>query len=145
MRIEIVAPAAAPDPDIADVAVTHVTVGIDAPMQSVAGKKIVEELGPHQLALRHDLRHQRRFPPGLQLEGDGVVILVVDVVVRKVLRGHVQEHGLFEALRRVPPDKRCVIIGLQQFQQVVPDCFAHVTFAHIFRQQSEDARQYPAL
>src|SRR3954469_14965916 len=66
MAVEIVAPPAAPYPDVADIVAADVTVGIDAPMQAVAGEKIVEELGPHQIALRHHLRDQRRLAAGLK-------------------------------------------------------------------------------
>jgi len=66
MRIEVFAPPAAPDANVADVMVADVAVGIDAPMQPVAGEKIVEKFRPHQVALRHDLVHQCRLAPRLQ-------------------------------------------------------------------------------
>ena len=64
---KLLAPPAAPDPDVADIVAADVTIGIDAPMQAVAGEEIVEELGPHQIALRHHLRDQRRLAAGLEL------------------------------------------------------------------------------
>ena len=67
MTVEILAAPATPDPDIADIAAADETIGIDAPMQAVAGEEIVEELGPHQIALRHHLRDQRRLAAGLKL------------------------------------------------------------------------------
>jgi hypothetical protein len=34
---------------------------------------------------------------------------------------------------------------LQQFEQIKPDCFAHVALAEVLGQQPEDSRQHPAL
>ena len=145
MGVEILAAAAAPDPDVADIAAADVTVGIDAPVQSVAGEKIVEELGPHQIALRHHLRDQRRLAARLQLEGDGIALLVIAVVGGDVGRIHVEEHGLVETAGRVLPDEGGVVIGLQQFEQMMADGLAHVALAEVLGQQPEDARQHPAL
>ena len=142
---KLLALAAAPDPDVADVAVADIAVGIDAPVQAVAGEKIVEELGPHQIALRHHLGDQRRLAPRLQLEGDGIVVLEIAVVGREVGRVHVEEHGLVEAARAFLPDKGGVVVGLQQFEQMMADRLAHVVFAEVFGQQPEDPRQHPAL
>ena len=67
MAVEVLAAPATPDPHVADVAAADVAIGINAPMQAVAGEKIVEELGTHQVALRHHLRDQRRLAAGLKL------------------------------------------------------------------------------
>ena len=145
MGIEIAALAAAPDPDIADVLAADVAVGIDAPIEPVAGEKIIEELGPHQIALRHHLRHQRRLAPRLKLEGDGVVVLIIGVVGREIRRIHVQEYGLLETSRCILPDKGRVIIRPKQFQQMLPDRGANVVLGEVFGQQPEDTRQHPAF
>ncbi len=145
MGVEIAALAAAPDPDIADVLAADVAIGVDAPMEPVARQEIIEELGPHQVALRHHLRHQRRLAARLELEGDGIVVLVVGVVGREIRRIHVQENGLLEPLRRVLPDKGRVIIRAQQFEQMLADGEANVVLGEVFGQQPEHPRQHPAL
>ena len=145
MDIEVFAASAAPDSHVADVVVTDIAVGVDAPMQPVAGEEIVEELGPHQLALRHHLRDKGGVATRLKLEGDGIVVLIIAVIICEVFWIHVQEHGLVEAAGGVLPDKGGVVIGLQQFEQMMPDRFAHVALGKVLGQQPEDARQHTAL
>jgi hypothetical protein len=43
------------------------------------------------------------------------------------------------------PNERGVVIGLQQFEQMMPDRFAHVALAEVLGQQPEDPRQHPAF
>jgi hypothetical protein len=145
MGIEILAAARPPDSHVADIAAADVAVGVDAPMQPVAGEEIVEEFGPHQFALWHHLRDEGGVTARLQLEGDGIVILIIAVVIGDVFRIHVEDHGLVEATGFVLPDKGGVVIGLQQFEQMMPDGLAHVALGKVLGQQPEDARQHTAL
>ena len=73
------------------------------------------------------------------------MLLIIVVVGRDVGRIHVEVYGLFETAGRILPDEGGVVIGFQQFQQIVADRLADVAFAEVFGQQPEDARQHPAL
>src|SRR5260370_340074 len=132
MRIEILAPAVTPDADVADIPVADEAVGIHAPVQSVAGKKIVEEFGPHQFALRHDLRDQSGLAPRLELERDRIAVLKINIVVREILGIHVQEHGLLKTPCRLAPDKGSVVVRLKEFEQMMSDGFANVALGQVF-------------
>ncbi len=114
-------------------------------MEAVAGEEVVEKLGPHQLALRHHLRHQSGFAARLELECDRIVVLEIGIVAREIFRIHVEEHGPVKGLRRLLPDKGGVVIGLQQFEQVMPDRLANLAFDHVLGQQPEDTREHPAF
>jgi hypothetical protein len=90
-------------------------------MQPVAGKEVVEELGAHQVALRHHVADAHRAAVLLQSQRDRVVELVASLVARQVGAVHVQLHAGVEAVVRIVPN----VAGIERRLQQVEHQTAH--------------------
>ena len=140
-RLELVPLARAPDSQVAQRLRAVEGVQVDAPVQPVAREEVDEELGPAQLAVRHDLADRGRVTAALQLEGDRVVVLEPGRVAREVGVVHVQPHAVDELLSAGVPDEGGELVGMQQVQQREADLLAHRARVHPVGQQLEDASQ----
>ena len=92
-----------PNTKIAEVAVAVEDEHIDAVVQTVARRKVIVELGAHQLAAGNDLVDQGRAPARPQLKRHRIAKLVPFFVAAKIARRHVEADGFVEQiLARIP-------------------------------------------
>jgi len=142
---EILAPFVAPDAHVANVVIVAPGVEVDAPVQAVASQKVVEELGTHELVLRHHVGHTYCSAMLLKLERDRVMVLVVTLVLLNVGGVHVDAHAAIKALLLLIPHVARVVLRAQQVEHQLADAGSDVAFLMRLGQRCHDAGEQVKL
>ena len=121
-------PCRSPDAQIAEIAFLVKDEEVDAVVQSVAGEKIVVELGASQLFAGDHFVDQSGATARAELKRHRIAELIPIFVAAKIARRHVETDRLVEPVLARVPNVGSAKIAAQQTQHVVEDDGTRIEF-----------------